>query len=425
MGSLLSELIDPTPRRPVLPTVYDFGLPTFTTRDGSPSTKISDHWNSSGGWIEQIGNHSPGTDEVSPKFANSTIFGWCSSNATSRYNFDNSVVGYHWVDGSLRLRRSLPIRHPRKPQLHAVKVFDAKGVKFQGRNTAEITNEGITTYANYDRTQVGIEFIPLKYNVFGDDDIMGVIADDGKVTMVGPPFPDNAIPLEYLRYVEVDPETNIYDVSIQTGQFVFAEGAANAPKSIKFPGELNYLEVKTTFMLTWRYVPQDFVFAPTTIFPYAPKIPQIAGRINSREFAGFPAGTLLCLEPKIDRYQSGSLRATKVVDNSDGTTTLRYVPYFYADISLPIIHFDPPHYSQNERGHNVKPWWNQSPGNASWVLEQSLTGAFSAASQKLSTNDPGVSSLVYYLVTSDGTTTGVRIYGSYDYYKFFQHWSVV
>lgn len=329
-------------------------------------------------WIEHVGNTSPQSDEVSPRYAHRTLYAYVSNDRVAMYNFENNVLGYHYVDSSLTLRRVPPQAHPKHPSCYAIKVSQIQGVKFDGKQEelppAAQLNAGLKDAAKYKRNLVAVEFAPPKYPVYTDDDPKILGFDDER--------------FEYLRYLEHDQQTNVYDVVIPTGRFKFAEGTSGNPLGKVFPGEVTFYEVKTTYSLKWRLVPEDFIIDYVNYdFGYPTKINAAAGHVNATKFCGFPAGTLLLLEPEIERYVAGALR------RSDGK------PMFYADVVLPIVHFDPPlgvsAGSEIQKGHNNKPWWKS-----------------------------GDTTLHYYMVSSDGTSTGIRVYGSYEFADIFTHWSL-
>ncbi len=345
---------------PVLrPNIFDMGQTSSTA---------------SSFWIEKIDNESPASNEWSTRYARSTLYAYIPDGDTALYNFTNTVLGYTYTTADRKLKRVNPQAHPKYPALYAQKITSATGIVFESKQTGQPPPPqvgALSQYAKYKRNLVSVDFAPPRYPVFEDTD---------------PEIVPSATTGEFRRYVDYDTTSNVYDVTIQTGQFKFADGSAGAPLGKTFPGEINFFEVKTTFSLRWRLLPQDFVYNTIDypVFPYPVKPGAASARVNSAAIWGYPAGTLLLLEPEIDRYVSGTLR------NGDGRT-----PFFMCDVTYPIIHFDPPHYGSTYRGHNLKPWWKT-----------------------------GDTTITYYLVTNDGTSTGIRIYGEYDFSKLFTHWSL-
>ncbi len=321
-------------------------------------------------WIEEVDNESPGSDDFGTKYSRSVLVGWVADD--QMYDVVNSALGYSYAakaGATTVLKRVNPIWHPRFPNLFAARVSDAHGNKFASTSN-QLTNNpsnnglGIKKYANYNRRKVTIEFAPLRYTIL-EDNVCGNI--------------------EYNRNVDYATKPNIYDVNVQVGNFYFVEGAASPPVDIAFPGEINFFECKTTFAATWRQVPEDFICDVSTIFANPSQITNCVGKVNDAAFGGFAAGTLLLLEPEIDRYVSGTLRT------EDGRT-----PVYMYDVFLPIVYFDPKHYG-SVRGHNLKPWYNASLSSVS--TEQ----------------------VTYYLVTAKkGDATGQRIYGAADFSKLFK-----
>ena len=343
----------------VEPQAYDF------TRTDPTSSSF---------WIEQIGNQSPNSDEVSPRYAKRTLYAYTSNDRVSMYAFENRCLGYHYVNSSLELVRIPPQAHPKFPQCYATKISSIQGIKFDGKSEGIPPNwqsAGLQSTADYARNLVAVDFAPPRYAIYPDD------ADE---------IYEGITRLEYLRYVEYESKTNVYDVTIPTGRFSFAEGDVGNPKGKAFPGEVNFFEVKTTFSLRWRLVPEDFIMDLENYGLGNPtKIAAAAGHLNATEFMGFPAGTLLLLEPEIERFVSGTLRRSDKI------------PMYYSDVVLPMVHFDPPlgAGSPFQHGHNNKPWWKS-----------------------------GASDLKYYYTSSNGGTTGIPIYGTYEFANIFTHWSL-
>ncbi len=356
----------PQPRSVKTVNAFDFSAITWVD-DYTLGTRPSNLWR------EQIGNISPGSSEWSAKFGRDTLYAYVPNEPGSWYSFINSVLGYAYVENDNTIKRVNPIQHPKFRNLNASRITDARGVQYERRQDTPIGDSnynGPPQYAAYDRTLCAVEFAPCPYPLYDVEDITD---------------PTTHARQEWLRNVQFDVEPNIYDVTIQVGNFTWAEGSANNPKDKQFPGEVNYLEVKTTFNLIWKLVPEDFVldYVSHTLMGFPTKIILGGGKVNSASFDGYDAGTLLLLEPKIDRYLSGTLQPS-----------IGRIPIFMCDVILPIIHFDPVVYS-SFKGHNTKPWWNKADNT-----------------------------LKYHLVTADGTTTGRQIYGSFDFKKLFEHWSV-
>jgi len=329
-------------------------------------------------WVEKIDNESPASGEWSNRYARTTLYAWIPDSEVGMYNFTNAVLGYTYTTADRKLWRVNPIAHPKYNGLYAQKITSCTGISYEQKadgSPPPAQANSLRKFAQYRKNLVSVDFAPPRYNIREDTDPQ----ISGTGSSIG----------EFQRNVDYDTTSNIYDVTIQTGQFGFAEGAAGAPgppNAKTFPGELNFFEVKTTFSLRWRLLPQDFVYDTLNypVFPYPTKVGGAVGRVNSADIWGYSKGTLLLLEPEIDRYVSGTLR------NSDGRT-----PLFMCDVTYPIIHFNPPSYGSTYKGHNLKPWWKT-----------------------------GDTTITYYLVTSDKTTTGIRIYGEYDFSKLFTHWSL-
>ncbi len=346
-----------------IPNKFNFTLQVATDR---PSNRVA----GTNFWLEHVGNNSPGGDEFSSKFARSTLYAYVPDEADVMFDFINSVLGFSYVDGTT-LKRINPLQHPKYRNLWASRITDSRGIQYEQRKTTNnIAPPQLREYAGYDRRLCAVEFAPVRWKLKEDSDVK-IDTGSGVETR------------EWLRNVEHDNNPKVYDVSItpENQQFFYQEGP---PVDKGFQGEINYLEVKSSITLRWRNVPETFVYDTVSYdFGLATKISAAAGKVNSATWAGYPAGTLLLLEPEIDRYLSGTLYS---IDGTD--------PKMMCDVMLPIIHFDPPNLG-TYKGHNLKPWWGTE------------------------------TSFIYYLVTNKkANASAIRIYQSYDFKKLFEHWSV-
>lgn len=419
----------PIRQRAEEPGPYNFHIlnansdPAFENADGTQF----------GGWIEQIDNESPAGYEVSQRFAHATLYAFVPNTSDAMYRFQNAVLGWHVTAADFsHIKRTNPIQHPRYRNLWAYKVSEARGRRYTDR-LSDISPasggsmKGPTHYASYHHTLMAVEFKPNP---------TGFLMPELEEIEVRNPEDDTAYYHEGYRYLEYETRTNIYDVTIQTGQFAFQEGPNNDPKSKVFPGEINFLEVKQSFTLRWRLVPEDFVCDTTNFHLGRPrKLNTAAGKVNSKPFMGYPAGTMLMLEPDLDRYASGCLRASPAqaqAINGDGTIRQQVErPFQMCDVIIPLIHFDPPHFSENNRGHNLKPWRRDTTTAASTVLPWQVWRPEFVAPFMLEDPpaEPPVApepQMLYYLVKytkADGTVTETKIYGEYDFNKCFQHWA--
>ncbi len=361
-GGVWTDNYTPTINRPSVPTPYDFTQTVIQFPDGSFASNA---------WIEQIGNHSPSTEETAAKFKSASLYAFVPDDPVAYYSFEVGCLGGSYVESDGTLKRVLPIQHPKDPKLRAIRIGGTQGLKFEGRKDGQgPTDAALAKYASYNRRLVRVDFAPPAWNIVTD---AGVVVD--------------GVAQEWKRNVSSDPDTKIYIVSRgNTGDFKFAEGVDNDPKGKGFQGEVNFPEVKTDLNLVWKYVPLDYLADTSKLFPFARKVIAAAGKVNSEEFEGYAAGTLLLLEPRVDKYLSGTLRYNNPVTGEAAP------PYYMCDVYLPIIHFDPPSFSSTYRGHNLKPW---------------LKG----------------SSFMYHLATSNGSVDGATLYGAYDFKKIFEFWN--
>lgn len=111
-------------------------------------------------WQEQIGNQSPGTDTMSVRSAQSTLFAWVPNDRQSMYDFQCALLGYHFTKStqdsvlaptpspsfvgppapslqtfSHSVGRVNPQQHPKNSMLYAKRISSINGIGFRGTST--------------------------------------------------------------------------------------------------------------------------------------------------------------------------------------------------------------------------------------------------------------------------------------------------
>lgn len=194
----------------------------------------------------------------------------CSISMPIRVDFDSvpevfqAILGYQNLQGD-RLHRKLPAKHPKFPWMYATGIQDIKHVKPIGK---------AGKYYQYRWTDCNVIFQTLPFPVLEDDAI--AVAGD-----------------EHLRFCKkiFEPVTEV--VSLDRGMFKFSDGKA-------FPG--SFIPVpKANVHWTWYKVPHKYIMDANGI---PTRINAAIGKVNLEDFAGYPAGTLLLLNPKLTQVYS-------------------------------------------------------------------------------------------------------------------------
>jgi len=250
------------------------------------------------------------------------------------------VLGYSYADAGTpyKLHRVNPVEHPIWGyQMRASSVqftrFNPVGnpentPDNEPHRTSQITGAAgvIQRYASYGQCWMTVRFNQRPYFLYEDDE---------------PEF--IALGSELYRYVERTEEPSLEVLMSDSGGVMFwAETNTDGPTvGSHFPGQIGELIQKKTINLLWREVAMSFTHDsdgnPT-------KIESCVGRVNSTEFLGYPAGTLLFQPPKFDKRMYPFY-------SDDGRA-------FYHNILIQLSHFDPPPGAASPlaRGHQLFPW---------------------------------------------------------------------
>ena len=193
-------------------------------------------------------------------------------------------------------------------------------------------------------------------------------------------------PFEYSRYTETTSKEGSEFLIRNKGSFEWAEGPGFGRP---VDASLGQLLMKPTLRITWYNVPRAFIYNSTFV---PTNIRFVEGRVNSDTFLGRAPGTLLCLEATIDAHEMPIDPA--LLGLTGGEPAREY------NVIFNLKEFAPPSGSPNGfQGHNLLPYGGSvaSPGNPAI---------------------PGNS--VWYLVSVDGSTTGLRQYQSTPFATLFE-----
>ena len=298
------------------------------------------------------------------------------------------LLGYSEVhpDVPSWMRRWLPARHPHLPFMSCVDA-QIQGIGVGQRQAGffgdyQFPNNG----AGKPNFRVTATFQTLPWNVLTEEDITN----------------GNGERQEWLRYVEKVDDPQLDFLTTERGQMKFAEEATNGEDADGNESNIDGSNVRQGWpirsatrhiRMVWRQVPYDGIYNPDN-GQLTPRITDGIGKVNSLDWNGYPAGTLLALEPKITQ---------KVQPVSEGQIALGQFPgepVRSLDIEFVFSHFDPPYdpfsttyppdqLTEPTRGHNLVPTTLASPN-------------------------------YWYLVTRNGNPDGQRLYQSYDYRTFWE-----
>ena len=315
-------------------------------------------------WKEAIATYQPGGGETFSN-DNGECTVQCYVDAEKIRSAKSFVLGYSYADDATpwALHRIPPADHPfYGPQFRATSVsfqrFSPIGNSANtNREPYELSpfgSDGITKFGKYEKAMMTVRFAgPMPYYLYSDDN-------------------EEWSGFEYDRYcTRYDVESNLEVLMADTNRFMtYVEGPL---VNETVPSTVGLYLTKTTFVMTWHEVPESFIFNSLGV---PQKVIDCVGKVNSADFMGFPAGTLLLQSPKFQRKCFPFF-------SDDGRA-------FHYTITLPFLHFDPElgDTATRARGHNLFPY--------------SIDGK-------------------WYLATRDGTVLGPRYIFEQDFATMFTH----
>jgi hypothetical protein len=115
---------------------------------------------------------------------------------------------------------------------------------------------------------------------------------------------------------------------------------------------------KITYNAHWMWVPESYINLDTNPMPIFTNIFNCMGKVNSKMFGNFPAGTVYMLAPKMDRFRWP-------ISTFDGINS-----FWGWNLTFPLVYFNPtlgvpdtdPTDDAIPRGHRTMPW----SGDGKW-----------------------------------------------------------
>ncbi len=279
------------------------------------------------------------------------------------------VLGYSRSLGATNggINREIPMRHPFFPQLWAKKITRIVGTKFIDKAVGVNPGTGSGTYSEYLYAAVDVLFTTVPYRVMND------------VTLAS----QSPTGQEYERYCEVRPQPAGQILNVERSQQVFkyAETTTGGPSvNTPIPFGQTILLPKKEIHITWYEVPHLGLFNSTDPFGLSVNLDKCIGSVNSSAIWGYAAGTLLFDPPRLTPVMAG------VSSGFMGLNDIWDPPRMW-NVELIIKWYDPPNNGT-------------SPNTDSRVRGWNIVAFFPPT---------------YFLVTTDGSSGGPRIYRETDF----------
>lgn len=311
-------------------------------------------------WTELVDNISPSTAGFSREGGKAVSSIWVADADIEAALVEILGDVARAEDGSGRLQRNLPKAHPRYPWLFARNIPNIVGRKFTGKVEVSDTLEApsLGAYASYDRSLITIEFASVKHAVLPDGSIPSesfyYYADDDSGSGDGV-FYD--VPMEWLRFTDYDYNPRQELITAQMGFSQFRRGDGSAPATPRphletFAGRPRMVIPSAEIKFRWLNVPFSYIEHPEAW------IVKGIGRVNQRDWYGWPAGSLLYLGVNNTRY-------TPIVPEMQmGEDALAFSMEKVADIEFSFAYTKraataaptPANRSWIAAGHNLQPW---------------------------------------------------------------------
>ncbi len=215
-------------------------------------------------------------------------------------SFLRYALGFSYADAGApwRLRRENPVFHPRYPWLTATTVtFSAKAPEpnatDDGTFTAGIYPDA-QNVAEYQIVYATVRFTDRPWSFLEDDEMVASGADGATAYL-----------LEPTRNTYFNPAPTVEIISAEgLNNISFANGTPAYPdRTAAIPAPFGTLMSKCNLAFRWMWVPNEYVSGPSPL-AFTPKwIEDCTGCVNSADFLGYPAGTLLLQAPSYERFR--------------------------------------------------------------------------------------------------------------------------
>ncbi len=223
--------------------------------------------------------------------------------------------------GDGRLRRGLPLQHPRFPGWFAERVSNAQGIGTGAQASSPTAGIGVSLdgYGAYDRWDLTVEFLPRPYALISDDDlgpqggpfVVTWVDEDGTTKKGWGTH-------EWYRFCDWEMEDTSEMLAAEQGVMYFATGDTTiqppspglAPQGYQFTGKPRIPIPKSLLRCFWYNVPYSYLSSPNSF------LRKFKNRVNATSFAGYAAGTLLYLGVKVSKRYTPYLPDYDIEDNA-------------------------------------------------------------------------------------------------------------
>lgn len=282
-------------------------------------------------WI--VGDEAPDEDTMSTDQGVATMSGYFYPDHAFLWDAVAFMVGYSKVNfnNQFKLDRWLPAVHPRWPMMRCTTV-SVKGVEFDGTvDPIEPRPLRYLTLPKYERYRFDCHFEQPQFNYL----------DNGQCDT------------EWERYLTVDPTDESEFVVVDGGRFIYSAPNQNFDGT-PFNGPAWRVRVERSGLMVTAYgIPADFIM---NTFSIPVHFLAAKNKVNSTDFLGLPAGTMLLQDYKITK------RAQPIATNSVNALL------FGCTVEMHFGYTDPArgHTGSSLRGWNLFPppagynsanWW--------------------------------------------------------------------
>lgn len=194
-----------------------------------------------------------------------------------------------------KITRKLPIACPDHPHMVADQIEEIVGIgrPIKGVSTSALAVPTLPAAAIYERYEMTVSFVPMRYPMLADDKIkvQSATAYDDEGTPYDFKYCD-----EYSRFCEWWIEDGFEIIQAQFGSRHFVTGSESPPHKTPFPGSVIDRVPRPVVHFKWHRVPYRYVSSRDSWMR------RFKGRINQDDWGSWKAGELLYLDAKVHRY---------------------------------------------------------------------------------------------------------------------------
>lgn len=237
------------------------------------------------------GTREPGSFRIGEGGGNAVLNGFISS-ANLLSLLESGLETAQSNNSTGRIRRTLPIAHPRYPWLFLQNVDNAQGVNFQQKEQADpdgyLEVASLPYYSEYEKYSIQATFSPRPYALIRDEEIPQYTIS--YYDSAGSPQTKRAYNEDW-RYVEWHRGPAAEYLTADLGTWKFASTGTYPTNPVDGSsagrGTIRQLVPASTWRLIWHKVPYNYVLSSNTYFD------RYIGHINQKAIWGFSPGEAL------------------------------------------------------------------------------------------------------------------------------------